>query len=81
MGDFCGESQCSQVISSAPQYRDTVCVVGNANVLGFHVEIEAVIATIAANTTHFSTTERRGQITVVFRIDPQHAGFDLVGDA
>src|SRR6185437_10338108 len=56
----------------APRQRD---------VLGFHVEVERVIAAVAADAGGLHAAERRRQMADVFRVEPDHAGFQRICDA
>ena len=54
---------------------------GQADVFGFHIEVEAVVAAVAADAAGFDTAEGGGQVAHVVGVDPDHAGFDVVGHA
>ena len=45
------------------------------------VEVEAVLAALAAEAALLDTAERRAQIADVVRVEPHHAGLDAVRDA
>src|SRR6185437_11012470 len=52
-----------------------------ADVLGLHVEIEAVVAAIAADSTRLHAAEGRRQVTVVLGIHPDYPGIEVVRHA
>src|SRR3954447_10700487 len=61
--------------------RDGMAVEGDRDVLRFHVEVEGIVAAVAAKAGIFHAAERRRQMPHVFGIDPDHAGFEIARDA
>src|SRR5687768_16980686 len=53
----------------------------NADVLRFHVEIETVVAAIAADSARLHATERRRQVAIVLGVDPDHARLERAREA
>ena len=49
----------------------------NANIFRFHVELEAIVATIAPYATGFHAAKRLRQVPVILGIDPDHTGIDV----
>ena len=49
----------------------------DTDVFPLHVEIEAVITTVAADPACFHTAEGRQQVSVVFRVDPDHTRVEI----
>src|SRR4029079_5137318 len=58
-----------------------VLVEPDGDILLLHVDLEGVIAAVAADAARLDAAERRRQMPHVLRIDPDHAGFDVLGDA
>ena len=54
---------------------------GKADVLGLHVEVERIVAAVAADAGSLQAAERRRQVAHVVGVEPDHAGFEFVGDA
>src|SRR5690606_33157573 len=53
----------------------------DGHVLRLHVEVEAVVAAVAAYAAGLHATERRRQVADVVRVDPDHAGVELAREA
>ena len=51
--------------------------VGNTDVLGFHIKLEAVITTIAANTAALNAPKEM-VITIILRVHPYHTSVQLL---
>src|ERR1700730_7567692 len=51
------------------------------DVLGFHVEVERIVAAVAADAGGFHAPKWRRQMADVFGIEPDHAGFQRVRDS
>ena len=54
---------------------------GDVHDAGLGVEVEAVLAALAAEPARLHATERRSQVADVVRVEPHHAGLDAMGDA
>src|SRR3990172_7853147 len=63
----------------SPQRRNRVGPGGDADVLGLHVEIEAVVAAVAADPAVLHPAEGGGKVPVVLRVHPDHARLDRLG--
>src|SRR3990172_3282141 len=63
----------------SPQRRDRVRPVGDADVLGLHVEIEAVVPAVAADPAVLHPAEGGGKVPVVLRVHPDHPRIDRPG--
>src|SRR5450830_986195 len=61
--------------------RDVMTAHGDADVLDFGEDFEAVLAAFTAGTGTFHTAERLTQVAHVLAVDEDHAGFDAVGQA
>src|SRR5450830_1630873 len=61
--------------------RDVMTAHGDADVLDFGEDFEAVLAAFTAGTGTFHPTERLTQVAHVLAVDEDHAGFDAVGQA
>src|SRR3990172_9718711 len=59
-------------MTSPSQCRDRVRPVGDAYVLGLHVEIEAVVPAVAADSAVLHPAEAGGKVPVVLRVHPDH---------
>src|SRR5215468_7024682 len=56
----------------APRQRD---------MLGFHVEVERIVAAVAADAGGLHAAERGRQMADIFGVEPDHAGFQRIGHA
>ncbi|ENN88749.1 hypothetical protein RHSP_43422 [Rhizobium freirei PRF 81] len=65
---------------SAAEFLDGVRLGGEGDVLGFHVEIEGPVAAVAADAGILDPTEGGRQVAHIFRIHPDHAGFEMIGE-
>src|SRR5262245_16463648 len=68
-------SACLLTILSGPsrtELGNAVSAVRQADVLGLHVEVEAVVAAIASDAARLHAPEGRREMTVVLRIHPHH---------
>src|SRR4051794_19086982 len=61
--------------------RRAVLVEPDGDIFLFHVDLEGVIAAVPADSARLDAAERRRQVPHILRIDPDHAGFDALGDA
>src|SRR5207302_5590937 len=65
-------------IRSDSDLRYLVIVERDRDVLRLHVEVEGIVAAVAADAGGFGAAERRRQMPHVLRIDPHHAGLDAL---
>ena len=68
-------------VTSESQARDRVGAQGNVDDLRVAVEVERVVAALAADPGLLHSAERRAQVAYVLRVDPAHAGVDGRRDA
>ena len=64
-----------------PEARDRVGAERDVDDLGVAVELERVVAALAADPRLLGAAERRAQVAHVLRVDPAHAGVDRLRDA
>ena len=60
----------------SPDLRYLVIVERDRDVLRLHVEVEGIVAAVAADAGRLHAAERRRQMAHVLRIDPHHAGLE-----
>src|SRR6185312_5999796 len=69
---------CQPAVRSGAEPRYAVRTESQADILGFHVEIEAVVAAVAADATRLHAPEGCRQMPIVLGIHPYHAGIEMV---
>ena len=55
--------------------------IGHRYVLSFHVELEAIVASIASNAATFRPSEWRRQMSDILGIHPHHSNVEVASDA
>src|SRR5438552_18594730 len=65
----------SPFASALAKARDVMVAERDADVLDLAVEVEAVVAAVAAHTAALRAAERRVQVAHVLGVDPDHARF------
>src|SRR5713226_2032662 len=65
-------------VQSGTQFGNPMGSVRQADVFRLHVEIEAVVAAIPADSARLDPSEGRGQMAVVLRVHPHHPRLDAM---